>query len=527
MPCASVSVRVTSCARGAARQRPVRDADHDGGEQRQRDRPGEARQRSSARLAAEPDGCERHGEEREPHAAARGVQRQQRQPAQRDELPHARARAQRARQQRRPRRARTTTSSQLCGLSGAQRPMAWRAASLCSTPSTYDGVCQSAGLAHSASAEATITAMLSPGRRRAALEDEVRARDRGAREHGAVQVAPQREQRDEQPDAARRRARLRPQQQHAGGEQRQGEQLGADRDDRPEAGRQEQQQRDRERALLRAGAPARRAPAARASRPRPRPGRSAARGCPASRAARTRARRAPARSASRRWRAARRARRRGCRRGSRSCGPSSASHGPSAACTLSSAAMAVTASAASPPGRARARSGSPRLGRALMALNLVEPARRPRAPGVRPYPCPADDVNEPATPTQRGAGAHRAPGDVRPPCSPSPGRRLRARPGRALLVSAGVTVAVAFLVGVAGGSAVSEDLALRHALGSLPSAERALRIAWSGQVAHGRLRRARPHRAARAGDAHRPAAHALRSSSRRASRHRPRQARRP
>ena len=65
------------------------------------------------------------------------------------------------------------------------------------------------------------------------------------------------------------------------------------------------------------------------------------------------------------------------------------------------------------------------------------------------------------------------------------GHRLRARPGRALLVSAGVTVAVAFLVGVAGGSAVSEDLALRHALASLPPAERALRIAWSGQVAHG------------------------------------------
>jgi hypothetical protein len=64
-------------------------------------------------------------------------------------------------------------------------------------------------------------------------------------------------------------------------------------------------------------------------------------------------------------------------------------------------------------------------------------------------------------------------------------RRLRARPGRALLVSAGVTVAVGFLVGVAGGSAVSEDLALRHALGSLPPAERALRIGWSGQTAPG------------------------------------------
>ena len=48
-----------------------------------------------------------------------------------------------------------------------------------------------------------------------------------------------------------------------------------------------------------------------------------------------------------------------------------------------------------------------------------------------------------------------------------------------------MTVAVAFLTGVAGGSAVSEDLALRHALASLPPAERALRIAWSGQVAPG------------------------------------------
>ena len=65
------------------------------------------------------------------------------------------------------------------------------------------------------------------------------------------------------------------------------------------------------------------------------------------------------------------------------------------------------------------------------------------------------------------------------------GRRLRARPGRALLVSAGVTVAVAFLTGVAGGSAVSEDLALRHALAALPPAERALRVAWSGQTAPG------------------------------------------
>jgi hypothetical protein len=95
-------------------------------------------------------------------------------------------------------------------------------------------------------------------------------------------------------------------------------------------------------------------------------------------------------------------------------------------------------------------------------------------------------VNEPATPTHSAAGAHRRARWRRAAAVLAvTGRRLRARPGRALLVSAGVTVAVVFLVGVAGGSAVSEDLALRHALTTLPSAERALRIAWSGQVAPG------------------------------------------
>ena len=155
--------------------------------------------------------------------------------------------------------------------------------------------------------------------------------------------------------------------------------------------------------------------------------------------------------------------------------PSSASHGPSAACTLSSAAKAVTASAASPPGRASARSGSPRRGRALMALNLV--ARYPLSPA---------DVNEPATPTPSAAGPPRRARSRRATAVLAvTARRLRARPGRALLVSAGVTVAVAFLTGVAGGSAVSEDLALRHALAALPPAERALRVAWSGQTAPG------------------------------------------
>ena len=95
-------------------------------------------------------------------------------------------------------------------------------------------------------------------------------------------------------------------------------------------------------------------------------------------------------------------------------------------------------------------------------------------------------MNEPATPTHSAAGAHRSARWRRATAVLAlTGRRLRARPGRALLVSAGVTVAVAFLTGVAGGSAVSEDLALRHALAALPPAERALRVAWSGQTAPG------------------------------------------
>jgi hypothetical protein len=95
-------------------------------------------------------------------------------------------------------------------------------------------------------------------------------------------------------------------------------------------------------------------------------------------------------------------------------------------------------------------------------------------------------VNDPATPTHSAAGAHRSARWRRATAVLTvTGRRLRARPGRALLVSAGVTVAVAFLTGVAGGSAVSEDLALRHALAALPPAERALRVAWSGQTAPG------------------------------------------
>ena len=95
-------------------------------------------------------------------------------------------------------------------------------------------------------------------------------------------------------------------------------------------------------------------------------------------------------------------------------------------------------------------------------------------------------LSDPATPRDSAAGAHRGARWRRATAVLTiTGRRLQARPGRALLVSAGVAVAVAFLTGVAGGSAVSEDLALRHSLASLPAAQRALRIAWSGQVAVG------------------------------------------
>jgi hypothetical protein len=115
-------------------------------------------------------------------------------------------------------------------------------------------------------------------------------------------------------------------------------------------------------------------------------------------------------------------------------------------------------------------------------MPLADPAGRIRV-GILASPA---DVNEPPTPTPSAAGAHRrARGRRAAAVLAVTGRRVRARPGRALLVSAGVTVAVAFLAGVAGGSAVSEDLALRHALGTLPPAQRALRVAWSGQVAVG------------------------------------------
>ena len=75
-------------------------------------------------------------------------------------------------------------------------------------------------------------------------------------------------------------------------------------------------------------------------------------------------------------------------------------------------------------------------------------------------------------------------------------KRVRARPGRTLLVSVGVAVAVGFLIGAAGGSTVSEELALRHALAALPPAERVAARHLVGPGGDRRLRGPRPHRPA-------------------------------
>jgi hypothetical protein len=54
--------------------------------------------------------------------------------------------------------------------------------------------------------------------------------------------------------------------------------------------------------------------------------------------------------------------------------------------------------------------------------------------------------------------------------------RLRARPGRALLVVAGVAAATAALAGVVGGSLVAKDQTLQRALESLPASGRSFRV---------------------------------------------------
>ena len=56
------------------------------------------------------------------------------------------------------------------------------------------------------------------------------------------------------------------------------------------------------------------------------------------------------------------------------------------------------------------------------------------------------------------------------------GARLRARPGRALLVAVGVSAAAATLVAILGGSLIARDRAVQRALASLTPAERSFRV---------------------------------------------------
>jgi hypothetical protein len=56
------------------------------------------------------------------------------------------------------------------------------------------------------------------------------------------------------------------------------------------------------------------------------------------------------------------------------------------------------------------------------------------------------------------------------------GARLRARPGRALLVVLGVAATSTVLVGVVGGSLIAQDRALRQSLAALPASQRAFRV---------------------------------------------------
>ena len=58
--------------------------------------------------------------------------------------------------------------------------------------------------------------------------------------------------------------------------------------------------------------------------------------------------------------------------------------------------------------------------------------------------------------------------------------RLRARPGRALLVVTGVTASTALLAGVLGGGLAAEDRALQQALAALPSDQRSFRVSSFG-----------------------------------------------
>ena len=313
-----------------------------------------------------------------------------------------------------------------------------------------------------------------------------------------MQVPPQREQRDEQPDAARGLARLGAQQQDAGGEQRQREELARIATIGPkQAGTSSSS------AIASARSCAPDAPrVAREQRQRPGDGRDLgdlhAAAPERRRAARTRARRAPARWASRRSAPRRRARRRGSPPRLAIVRPSSASQGPSAACTLSSAAKAVTASTASPPGRASARSGSPRRGRALIALNLVE-ARRAAPVSLRRLP--TERARHPHAQRRRRAPARalaardgRARGHGPAPARPARARaaRERGRDGRGRVPRRRRRRQRRL-----GGSRAAP----RARLAAAGRARAARRLVGAGRAR--RLRGARPQRAARGRHAHR------------------------
>jgi hypothetical protein len=59
-------------------------------------------------------------------------------------------------------------------------------------------------------------------------------------------------------------------------------------------------------------------------------------------------------------------------------------------------------------------------------------------------------------------------------------RRARTRPGRGLIVAAGIAIACALVAGLAGGSLAARDRALQRTVASLPAAQRAVRVGWSG-----------------------------------------------
>src|SRR4051812_6178281 len=54
--------------------------------------------------------------------------------------------------------------------------------------------------------------------------------------------------------------------------------------------------------------------------------------------------------------------------------------------------------------------------------------------------------------------------------------RMRARPGRSLLLAAGVAGATAMLIGVLGGGTVARDRAVQSALAALPAGDRSFRV---------------------------------------------------